>query len=549
MIIIEIKKIIQLCCEELGYPYPEGVLISEPPADFPADLAVNIAFQLAGLAKKSPLEIAKQFQIKLEEQGIIGKVEIAGPGFLNLKMKDSFLQEVQNNLRLPSFAPKKEKIIVEFLSANPTGPLHIGNSRGGPLGETIARTLEKVGYPVDREYYVNDIGGQANLFAESVLFYYLQYYHQPATFPEKGYPGEYVKEVGEKIAQLKGKIFLDFSYESRVEAIRPVAIQMILDEIKETSQKIGIRFDRWYYQSELEERGLSQAVLGLLEEREATLKRDGAEWLKNGIVANDRETVLVKSDGTYTYFLDDIAYHNEKLVERGFARAVVVLGANHSGHPERIRAALSALGIDPERYQAVVYQYVQLKRNGQTMRMAKREGNIITADEVLEEVPVEVFNYFMLSKGNETHLDFDLQLAKDTSEKNPVYYIQYAYARIASLNRLMLEKGESGNEEMKENLTEPLSEAERRLILWLDLYAERVEEVSHTYQVQILANYALELATRFHFLYAHQRIITEDKLKTRHLYQLSKYTGEVLKDVLNLLAIEVKEKMLRESKF
>lgn len=545
MLINEIKKIIQFCCEELGYTYPEGVLISEPPTDFPADLAVNIALQLARSAKKSPLEIAKQFQAKLEEQGIIEKVEIAGPGFLNLKIKDSFFQEVQNNFHLPNFSPKNEKIIVEFLSANPTGPLHIGNSRGGPLGETIARTLEKVGYLVDREYYVNDIGGQANVFAESVLFHYLQYYHQPATFPEKGYPGEYVQEIGEKIAQDKGKIFLDFPDESRVEAIRPVAIQMILDEIQATCQKIGIHFDRWYYQSELEEKGLSQAVLKLLEEKEATLKRDGAEWLKSGLAADDRETVLVKSDGTYTYFLDDIAYHQEKLVGRGFSRAVVVLGANHSGHPERMRAALSALGIDSKRYQSVIYQYVQLKKNGQTMRMAKREGNIITADEVLEEVPVEVFNFFMLSKGNETHLDFDLQLAKDTSDQNPVYYIQYAYARIASLSRLMLEKGESENKEIKENPSSLLSTAERRLISWLDLYAEKVEEVSNTFQVQILANYALELATRFHFLYAHERIISEDKLKTRHLYQLSQYTGEVLKDVLNLLAIEVKEKMLR----
>lgn len=535
-------SILQQVCADLGYAFPEGVVMSEPPAQINADFSTNIALQLSRELKKNPRELAEEIKEKLQNSDGIMTVDSAGPGFLNISIADHWYKHMlEGTLSAVTPAATPKAINVEYVSANPSGPLHIGNARGGPVGETVARVLEAQGHQVAREFYLNDIGGQATTFAASVLHHYLVHFGQPSTFPEGGYPAPYVKELAEEIAASAGDQFVHLSGEDQVEAMRKVAITRQVAKIFETTDRMGIRFDKVYPQSELEDSGLSNQVLEELKERGMTLEKDGALWLKSGIQEDDRETVLVKSDGNFGYFLDDIAYHHDKLVIRNFDTAVVLLGANHSGHTPRMRAGIQAIGLDSDRYQSVLYQYVQVKEGNETRRMAKREGTFVTANEVLDEVPVEVFTFFMLSKANETHLDFDLQLAKDTSEKNPIYYIQYAHARICSVLSRAQEQGVQAGDELAENYQ--YGREERELLRHLARFDEIVQEVATSFRTHLIPNYLHEVATRYHHFYAHQRIITDNPEETTVRLRLSRQTVNVLRQGLHLLNIPPLDKM------
>ena len=538
MILERLEKQLKEITQKMSQVYPEAVLIEEPPSSVEADFSTNLAMQLAKQSKGNPRELAEQIKTELQKGEGIEKVEIAGPGFLNISLNDSFYLESLNPHEIFQ-TPTPQKINLEFISANPTGPLHIGNARGGPIGETIGRALEKIGHTVTREFVVNDIGGQANQFAASVLHFYLQHFGKESTFPEKGYPGQYIQDLAKEIVEADGEKYLNLPEGEQKEAMRQVAIRLMTAKIKTTTEKMGINFDRFFAQSELHENGLSTRILKELQQNDATLEKDGATWLASGQLEDDRETVLVKSTGEYTYFLDDIAYHYDKLVERGFDKAIVLMGANHFGHIPRMKAGLQAIKINPDRYEGSLYQQVQLKVDGQAVKMAKREGNFVTADEVLEQVPRDVFSYFLLSKGAETHLDFDLQLAKDTSEKNPVYYIQYAHARICSLLELAKEKNLVP---AKPGQTE-FAKEERALIAWLDKYNLVIQEVAETYRTHLFPAYAYELATRFHHFYAHQRIITDNIAESTKRLYLCQLTANTLKDVLSLMNITAFEKM------
>lgn len=539
----KLEEIFHSVVDALGYAYPTGVVIEEPPAGVQADVATNLAMQLAHQEKLSPSEVAERVKLSLDNIVGIITVEVAGPGFLNIRLADMWFSQIVDQANQPAveITDKHQRILVEYVSANPTGPLHIGNARGGPLGETICAVLEREGNHVEREFYVNDIGGQADLFAQSVMFYYLQFFGTDVEFPEKGYPGEYIEQLAKEIADEDGDMYahLHLPDNEQLKIFRSAAIKRMVDKIKDTCERMGIRFNRWYWQSSLVESGASARTLKMLREKDATLEKDGAIWLKSGITEDDRESVLVKSNGEGTYFLDDIAYHYEKLTERGFDKAVVLLGANHSGHIPRMKAAMQALGLDPERYVGVLYQYVQLKQDGETMKMAKREGTFVTADQVLNEVPAEVFAYFMLTKSNETHIDFDLQLAKDTSEKNPIYYVHYAHARIHSL----LEQGEKRGLSPAKQDGHSFNPAERRLIYWLGQFDAVVKEVAITYRTHLLAHYVYELATRFHTFYAGQRIITDDAAASQMQLLFSQLTAHTLKKGLALMGIEAKDRM------
>ncbi|MBU6389628.1 arginine--tRNA ligase, partial [Patescibacteria group bacterium] len=359
----EIQTVLERSAARLGYEYPSGVLIEEPPAEVSADISTNIAMRIARERKENPRALAERLRetILREGESVIDSVEVAGPGFLNLVLNHTLYEKVLQN-HTTAIEPKSnpEKVLVEFVSANPTGPLHIGNARGGPIGETIARLLEKMGDTVAREFYVNDIGNQANLFAASVLHYYLAHFGQESLFPEKGYPAEYVRELAEEIVAEEGERYLRLSGDEQREAIRQTAIKRMVEKMEATCNRMGISFDRWFWQSELATSGLSKDTLGKLTDRRATVEKDGAVWLKSGISEDDRESVLVRSDGTYTYFLDDLAYHWDKLAVRHFDRTVVLLGANHFGHIPRMKAGLKGMGLDPARYEGVMYQYVQI---------------------------------------------------------------------------------------------------------------------------------------------------------------------------------------------
>jgi len=534
-----LEELLRQVCQQLEYTYPEGVIIAEPPVHIGGDFSVNIAMVLAKIAGTAPRAIAEEFKEKLAQFEEIGSVEVAGPGFLNIQMADSsYLHALHTDTTNIPPAAQPKKISVEYVSANPSGPVHIGNARGGPIGETVVRVLQALGNSVFREFYVNDIGGQANKFSASVLHYYLEYFQVPSVFPDKGYPAPYVKELGEEIAKTEGDAISKLPAEERVEAMRPLAIQYMLNQIKQTTDHMGIHYDRWFFQSSVVQSGRSLKVLERLKANNATMEKEGAIWLKSGILEGDRETVLLKSDGTTGYFLDDIAYHEEKFLEQGFDTAIVMLGANHSGHIPRMRAGIQGIGIDPERYQGVMYQYVQLKEGEETRRMAKREGTFVTADQVLQEVPLEVFNFFMLSKANETHLDFDLQLAKDTSEKNPIYYIQYAHARICSV-LARAKEGVVG--ELPQHYE--FSPEERRLLIWLERFAPTVQEIGDTFRTHILPHYLHELASRYHHFYAYKRIVTDNTAETAVRVRLSELTAATLRKGLDLLNITALEKM------
>lgn len=541
MVRTTLSNLLSSIISELGYTYTDPLIVSEPPAHMPGDFSTNIALQLATQAKENPRALAERIQEKLQTSEGIAAVEIAGPGFLNITLSDLWYHKAAaSDLQHITPSQPSQKIIVEYISANPSGPLHIGNARGGPVGETICRSLEALGHTVAREFYVNDIGGQANKFAATVLHYYKEHFGKPTTFPEKGYPAPYVKDLAMEVVQEEGEKYLAIPEDEQVEAIRKTVIARQVAKIKASTDRMGIHFDRWFYQSEVEDSGYSAETLQELKDNGATLEKDGALWLKSGFQDDDRETVLVKTDGNFGYFLDDIAYHKDKLVARAFDIAIVPLGANHSGHIPRMQAAMQAIKLDPKRYQGVLYQYVQLKEDGETRRMAKREGTFVTSDDVLDEVPLEVFNFFMISKANETHLDFDLQLAKDTSEKNPVYYIQYAHARICSV----LKRAEEQDAHDTDLPTEYIfSSEERQLLRHLSMFGDVVEEVAATYRTHILPTYLHELATRYHHFYAHQRIITDSLNETAIRLRISRVSAAILKKGLELLNIVPLEQM------
>lgn len=531
-----LEAVLAKALEGLGYSYPAGVVVSEPPAHVAADYAVNVALQVGKANNQNPREVAEKIKAALLTNGDIEAIEIAGPGFLNIELSDAAyatqLRELQGNL-IPQ-APESKKVVVEYISANPTGPLHIGNARGGPMGETIARVLEVQGHQIHRDFYVNDIGGQADKFGASVLHYYKEALGEESTFPEKGYPAEYVQVLGKQFAEQHGRSWLELSEADQLSAVRQASINSITENIKKTAERMGIFFDTWSLQGELETSGRATATLEVLKAKEAVFEKDGALWLKSGLAEDDRETVLVKSDGAHTYFLDDIAFYRMKLEEWQKDYGVCVLGANHSGHIPRMQAGLQAIGLDPKRYQGTLYQYVQLKEDGETRRMAKREGTFVTADEVLDQIPLDVFNWFMLSKAPETHLDFDLAAAKDTSEKNPVYYVQYAHARIHSI----LSKA---NQEGGVPTETSFNPEERALIRQLSGFAATVKEVGETYRTHLISTYLHELATRFHHFYAHHRILNESTTPQR--LALSQATARTLECGLRLMNITAPESM------
>jgi arginyl-tRNA synthetase len=467
-------------------------------------------------------------------------VAVAGPGFLNITFHDQwYIQAVQDWASQPVLGKpveKPEKIVVEYVSANPSGPMHIGNLRGGPIGETLARVLAARGHEVTRDFYINDIGGQADLFAQSVLHFIRLHAGRDSVLPEKGYPAPYVEEVAHAVEEAF-QDRLDEPESDILPAVRVAAVGVIVAGMRATCERLGIHFDTWSAQSELVTSGRSSRMLELLKERGTTVDRDGAIWLASGIQDDDRESVLVKSDGNGTYFLDDLAFYQMKLEEWGNVRGVCVLGGNHSGHIPRMQAGLQAAGINPERYQAVLYQQVQLIENGQVRTMSKRAGTFVMADELLDELPRDVVTWFMVSKANESHLDFDLTLAKDTSDTNPVYSVQYAHARICSL------LSQSVGEVTAQPYNGEVTADERALLRHLAVFPELLQEVAMTFRTNLIPTYLVELAARYHRFYAHHRILGEEPSLSAFRLQLSARVAETVRTGLGLINVSAPERM------
>lgn len=518
------------------------------------DFSVNTAMLIANKLGKKPREVAELIiqNLPQESEELFNKVEIAGPGFINFYVKE---QAIVNKLVQIETSGEEygtsnfgngEKVLVEFVSANPTGFLHMGHSRNAVVGDTVARILSASGYEVTKEFYINDAGRQMNLLGESILIRYKELFGQSEELPEDGYKGDYVKDIASQIKDEKGDVLLQNSFEEGSEFCKEFGKAFLLEGIKEDLALINVYFDEWYSESEnihaksndSEDSKLDQ-IKALLLSKGVLEEREGALWFKATEFGDTQDWVLIKSDGSPTYFLADIAYHLDKY-ERGFDSIINVWGADHHSHVSRLKAALRSIGLDDSRFKVLLIQFVRLMREGTEVAMSKRSGSYVTLKEVAEEVGSDVMRFFLLMRSSESHLDFDLDLAKKESSENPVYYIQYAYARIGSIFRKAKEEGVTQSSKHVALLNAP---EEIDLVKKLLLFPEVVQDSAQSLAPHKVAYYLQELAAQFHVYYNKCRVVDEDKdISGARLYLID-CAQTVLGNGLKLLGVSAPERM------
>jgi arginyl-tRNA synthetase len=528
--------------------YPEEKMdlhgFVEVPKDLShGDFASNIALRLAKKFGLKPIELAKKIEGELLHDPIVEKIEIAEPGFINIFVKKESLSSIIHKILVDgedfgrNCLKSEEKVMVEYVSANPTGDLHLGHARGAAYGDSLTRVLKYAGIDRLREYYVNDAGNQIEVLAESLYQRYREALKQDFDVSKIGYQGKDVVELAKKIASEVGGRYLDNDSETRIDFFKSIGIELELDKIKKDLSLYRVSFD--HYQSELElyRSGKVKAVLEELKKSGHTYFKDGALWLKTTDYGDDKDRVLVKSDGSYTYLLPDIAYHKDKF-DRGYERLIDVFGADHHGYIARLKAALSMLGYDSSKLEIEIIQIVRLMEDGVEVKMSKRTGNAVTIRELCEDVGVDVARYFFISKPIVSHLDFDLNLARKHSNENPIYYIQYAFARCSSI----LKKDHEYSSRDSYDLL--INEKEASLLKQLSQFENALEETVKSREVNVLSNYLYKLAQFFHSYYNDSKVIDPDNSDlTSQRLALIKATSIVIKIGLNLLGIEVKESM------
>jgi len=520
-----LKKAINVLQKEAKLPNFEipKIFIEYPEKEIHGDFSSNLAMEIGKIIKKNPLEVAEiitKTLSSLDSQSLFDKVEIIRPGFINFFLSKTFIQEqIEEILKQgQEFGrvniDKKMKIQVEFISANPTGPLTLGNGRGGFCGDVLTNVLRKAGHDVEKEYYINDIGEQVKKLGHSVI-----------GDDQTVYKGEYIGELRKKI---KGK---------DVEKVGEKAGSLILEGyIKKTVKKMGIDFNVWFSEKSLHHNKEIENVLKWLQDNDLIYEKDKAIWFKSEKFGDDKDRVLIKADGEKTYFLSDIAYLENKF-GRGFNQIICIWGADHHGYIGRMKSAVEALGYKKEQFKVIIMQLVRLIEKGKNLRMSKRKGIYITLDELIDEVGLDSARFFFLQRRAGSHLNFDMSLAKDKSEKNPVYYIQYAYARICSI----LKKSQSVNRNTNfKLLNDPL---ELRLSKQLIKFTEVIKDTVEDYQIQRLPKYTLETASCFHQFYKNCRVLTENKELSNARLSLILATKIVLKNTLDIMGISTPEKM------
>ena len=503
------------------------------------DLACSLPLQIARQMGRPPLEVAEEiierFSVKFKKQ--FSAIEVALPGFINFTLSKKWLgNRVDEIIKIKAGygrtkAAKPEKIQLEFISANPTGPVTLGNGRGGFGGDVLANVLATQGHRVKREYYINDGGNQVEILAESVIRRYFQHQGLLIDYPERCYQGEYINELSQKLDL--GKI--KFTDINRIKKkIQKKVLEIMIKDIQRVVQdKLNIRFDVWFRESLLYQKKTVKKVLALLEEKGSLYKHEGATWFKTSAYGDDKDRVLIKSNKDYTYFVPDIAYHWNKFVERKFDRVINYLGADHQGYVGRMMAMKQALEL-PGQLDFVIVQMVRLISDGQEVKMSKRSGTFVTLEEVVDDVGLDVARFFFLMRANETHMDFDLDLAKEKSEKNPVFYVQYAHARICSIIK---------KDEIKRALRKPPKtahtfdhKAEVDLIRELVKLPDLLGDIATSYEVQRLPFYSIKLAELFHNFYTQCRVIEDGQINYSRL-ALIRATQIVLQQSLKLMGV------------
>ena len=513
------------------------------------DFATNLPLRLARATRINPLELAIALSAHIATDDVIERVEAAPPGFINFYLKESWLQQQVEAVRQAgrefgnTSSGEGRKVMVEFVSVNPTGPVHVGHTRGAVLGSALANILNAAGYDVTREYYVNDAGNQMQLFYRSVLAAYKKTLGREADIPEEGYGGKYIFDLAKEIADSEGTKFLDQDEAQALKEIGDIGRDKMVDAIREDLSGIGVEFDNWFSERTLFQGDEYDTAIGLLRDNHYLSERDGAMWFNSTMLGDDKDNVVIRSSGEPTYFASDIAYHYNKFVHRGFDSVVDIWGADHQGHVPRMKSAVEALGIDRERLTVLISQMVTLKSEGEVLRVSKRTGNLVTLKELAEEVGMDACRFFFLARGPSTQMEFDLELAKKESSENPVYYVQYAYARNTSILHLARERNIDWSQGDVSLLTHS---AELELIRAMLRLPELVGQMAEDLEPHHLPHYATELANSFHNFYENCRVVSsndEDTAMTSARLKLVESAQIVFHRALNLMGMTAPERM------
>lgn len=533
-----------------------GAAIERPKDADKGDFASTLPLRLARAAMKPPLEIAAAIarQVAVNED-LIEPPDVAPPGFINFRLSRRFLQgQVEHVIAAgPGYADLTlgagTNAQVEFVSANPTGPLHVGNGRGAAIGDALASVLAAAGYAVEREYYVNDAGTQTDTFGDTLYARYQQLFGREVEIPKDGYPGEYMVELARAVRERVGDAYLRGPGEPAPGGLNELGIELMVAEIRQTLKNFGVEYDNWFSEKSLYGGGGTyEAAIGVLRANGQLLEREGALWFTSSELGEDKDNVVVRSDGRPTYYASDIAYHYDKFTRRRFGLVIDVWGADHHGHVSRLKTATRAIGADPEALQVLLYQLVVLKRGGEVVRLSKRGGEIVTLDELIEEVGADAARFFFLLRSPGAQMEFDLDLAKKQSSDNPVFYVQYAHARLSSILERAAEQGltpEGGDVSLLAGAHE------LALVREMLRLVDTIEVVATSYEPQHLPHYAMALATAFHTFndaFKQQndpslKVITEDETLSRARLRLVLAAKISLARVLSLMGMSAPERM------
>lgn len=525
--------------------------IEKPANKDNGDYSTNVAMAGARAFKKAPKMIAEAIAKCIELDGtVFEKVEIAGPGFMNFFLSQKFYCDILKDVFAcgenygKSDYGKGKKILVEFVSANPTGPMHIGNARGGAIGDCLASVLDWAGYSVNREFYVNDAGNQIEKFATSLEVRYLQHFDSTVELPEDAYHGQDIVDHAENFIAEYGDKYVNAQSSERRKALVDYALPKNIAGLEKDLGRYRITYDKWFRESTLHNDGSVQKVIDALKEKGVTYEQDGALWFKASEYGNDKDIVLVRANGLPTYIVPDIAYHYNKLVTRGYDKAIDVLGADHHGYVPRMKAALTALGLDASRLDCVIMQMVRLVRDGETIKLSKRSGKAITLNTLIDEVPLDAARFFFNLREPNSHFDFDLELAAKQSSENPVYYVQYAHARICSIIKKAQEQGVQLRTPNDDELALLNSKEEKDLIRHLSALTDEIVASAKAYDPAKITHYVIELATLFHKFYNAQRVMLDDNepLMQARLYLCSAVKNTIY-NILTMLKITTPEVM------
>ena len=525
------------------------VPIERPKQEEHGDFATPICLKLARYARMAPRDIAQKVIKRLAPKDYVGEVEIAGAGYINFRLDEGWLaRQVETILAAgETFGcidiGRGKRVQVEYVSANPTGSLTIGSGRNAVLGDGLANVLSAAGYEVQREYYVNDAGTQMEKFTRTVYARYAQALGQDEPLPEGGYPGEELIEWGKEIAAEEGERYLLAPRDKALSALRDLGLKKVLSSIRRDCERLDIHYDEWFSERLLYDEGYFDRIMSILRQGNHLYEKDGAVWFNAEALGGDKDEVVIRSTGQPGYFASDIAYHYHKFVERGFDWVIDVWGADHQGHVPRMKAMMQALGLDPDRLTLLVYQLVTIMRDGQPVRMGKRLGTVITLAEVLDEIGPDAVRFFLLSRSADSQMELDLELAKRQSSENPVYYIQYAHARIASILRHAGDVGVKVKDGDVSLLRHPSELALIRKMLQLP---EMIESAALQLAPHLLTYYAQELAAAFHIFYRDCRVVSTDPADaaiTQARLKLTLAAKTVLARVLRLMGMTTPEQM------